>query len=289
MIDRSTLPALAGVTARPGQERALQELAPADAVWIEIHAEDFMSQAAARPQLETLASKYAVSVHGVGLTIGSENGLDPDHLGRLADVVDACAPAAVSEHLAWSAHGLGRAASPGGGPAGGCLPCAYNDDTSSRVRRHVDQIQERLGRRILLENPSSFIRFSNATMGESAFMRQVAESTGCGLLLDLNNLTVSIANSGCGADAFLEAYPTEFVEEIHLSDRAVSIDAQGRPFFAENSSSRVAPAIWALLRQVLAQTGPAPTLIESAAASPDWTAVGDDVRQANAVLQAHAA
>jgi uncharacterized protein (UPF0276 family) len=185
MVDRlNSLPNGIGVGYKPQHFSDILN-APAPVTWFEIHAENYMG-AGGRPlaQLRALSDRFPISVHGVGLSIGSEGRLDPDHLARLKHLNDWLAPASFSEHLAWSTHDMGF--------YNDLLPLPYTETTLKTVCDHIDQVQETLGRQMLLENPSSYLAFAESTLDEVTFLHEVTKRTGCGLLLDVNNVFVSI-------------------------------------------------------------------------------------------------
>jgi hypothetical protein len=204
--------------------------------------------------LTQIRSHYPLSIHGVGLSIGGEGGLDAAHLDRLAALIDRYAPESFSEHLAWSSHG--------GVFLDDLLPLPYDRDSLSRVCAHVDQVQTRLGRRILLENPATYVEFAASTFTEAEFIGEVVARTGCGLLLDVNNAYVSGVNHGRDPWACIEALPLAATGQIHLAGFARDVDAAGDPLLIDTHGAPVSQAVWALYRKVLERVGPMPTLIE---------------------------
>ena len=221
--------------------------------WLEIHAENYMGGGPALRALEGLRRDYPLSVHGVGLSLGTAEDLDSAHLERLARLVERLEPALVSEHLSWSARG--------GAYLNHLLPLPYTDETLAVVSEHVARVQERLGRTILVENPSGYLRFREGTRSEAEFLAALARRTGCGLLCDVNNIHVTCANLGGEPDDYLAALPIDAVHEIHLAGHAVN-DADGRPILIDDHGSPVAPPVWRLYERALARFGPRPTLIE---------------------------
>jgi len=207
----------------------------------------------ARRDLLRLREDYPISVHGVGLSLGSAGRLDARHLERLADLVDRVEPAAVSEHLSWSVAG--------GAYLNHLLPLPLTQETLAVVTSHVDQIQRRLRRRLLVENPSSYLRFTDSTMSEARFLAELVRRTGCGLLCDVNNVYVSAHNVGFDAVAYLDELPASAVGEVHLAGHAIN-DADGRRVLIDDHGGQVAEAVWALFAHVIARFGPVPTLIE---------------------------
>ena len=221
--------------------------------WLEAHAENYMGGGPHVRRLDLLRREYPISLHGVGLSLGSASDLDARHLTRLATLVQRIAPRFVSEHLSWSIAG--------GAYLNHLLPLPYTDETLGVIARHVDQAQEQLDRRILIENPSSYLRFRHSPIPEAEFLAEVARRTGCGLLVDVNNIFVSGRNLGFDPVAYLDALPPSVVEEIHLAGHAVN-DAEGAPIFIDDHGSRVADPVWTLYAHALDRFGPVPTLVE---------------------------
>lgn len=272
----ATLPPLPGVGYKPQHFAALLE-DPGPVGWLEIHAENYMGDGG-RPlaQLRALAERFPVSVHGVGLSIGGEGPLDRDHLARLAHLVGWLKPASFSEHLAWSTHD--------GAFLNDLLPLPYTSATLTRVCEHIDAVQEALGRRMLLENPSSYLAFAESTWDEPAFLAEIARRTGCGLLLDANNVFVSAVNLGLSAQDYIDAFALEAVGEIHLGGHDTDRDAFGAPLLIDSHGRAVADPVWALLDRVLARTGPAPVLIEWDTDVPDWPVLAAEAARARQAL-----
>ena len=278
MLDQTFgLPARPGVGYKPQHFGAI--LAdPGPVGWLEIHAENYMG-AGGRPlaQLRHLAERFPISVHGVGLSIGGEAPLDRDHLARLRQLCDWLNPASFSEHLAWSTHD--------GAYLNDLLPLPYTAATLARVCAHVDQVQEALGRRMLLENPSTYIAFAETTMGEVDFLTEIARRTGCGLLLDVNNVYVSGINQNYQPEAYLDAFPLSLVGEIHLGGHAEDCDDQGRRLLIDSHGAEVVDPVWALYARVIARGGPRPTLIEWDNDVPDWPTLAAEAARAARVME----
>jgi uncharacterized protein (UPF0276 family) len=254
------LPARAGICFKPEHWEAIETGGP-DIGFFEVHAENYMG-AGGPPHrmLAGLRARWTLSLHGVGLSIGGEGPLDRDHLARLRALVDRYAPASFSEHLAWSTHD--------GTYFNDLLPLPYNPATLARVCAHVDQAQEALGLRLLLENPSAYVVFDSATMSEADFLGEVARRTGCGLLLDVNNVFVSATNQGFAPEDYLDAFPLAEVGEIHLAGHAVEVGTDGNRLLIDSHDRRVDASVWALYAEVIARTGPLPTLVEWDAEMP---------------------
>ena len=270
------LPARPGVGYKPQHFAALMQ-GPGAVGWVEVHAENYMG-AGGRPlaQLRALAGRFAVSVHGVGLSIGGEGPLDEDHLARLKVLCDWLQPASFSEHLAWSTHD--------GAFLNDLLPLPYTAETVARVADHVDRVQEVLGRRMLLENPSSYLAFAAAEMGEVEFLQEIARRTGCGLLLDVNNVQVSAVNLGFDPVGYIADFPHDLVGEIHLGGHRV--DAVEGALLIDSHDAPVADPVWSLYAQALALGGAKPTLIEWDDDVPDWPVLEAEAARAAVVLEA---
>ncbi|QGX97840.1 DUF692 domain-containing protein [Roseovarius faecimaris] len=281
MLDTSPrfphLPAAPGFGYKPQHFAAItQDAAPVE--WLEIHAENYMGDGG-RPlaQLRHLSEKFAISVHGVGLSIGGELPLDRDHLARLKTLCDWLQPASFSEHLAWSTHDAHF--------LNDLLPLPYTEATLTRVADHIDELQELLGRRMLLENPSSYLAFDESTYAETEFLSQVAKRTGCGLLLDVNNIFVSATNLKLDPRAYVDAFPLDLVGEIHLGGHDEDEDDHGAPLLIDSHGREVADPVWALLDYTLERSGPRPLLIEWDADVPDWPTLAAEAMRAARALE----
>lgn len=236
---------------------------PGPVEWIEVHAENYMGDGG-RPlaQLQALSERFAISVHGVGLSIGGETPLDVDHLARLKRLCDWINPASFSEHLAWSTHGSEF--------LNDLLPLPYTQQTVARVSDHIDQVQQTLGRQMLLENPSSYLVFAESNLSETDFLDAVIQRTGCGVLLDVNNVFISSTNLGLSPQAYIDAYPTDQVGEVHVGGHDADNDDSGAPLLIDSHGKPVIEPVWALLDYALQQTGPQPVLVEWDNDVPDW-------------------
>ncbi len=270
------LPAQPGVGYKPQHFKDILEN-PGAVRWLEIHAENYLADGG-RPlaQLRHLAERFAFSVHGVGLSIGGEGPLDAEHLARLKHLCDWLNPASFSEHLAWSSHE--------GVFLNDLLPLPYTAATVARVADHVDQVQEVLGRRMLLENPSSYLAFAGAEMAEVDFLREVAQRTGCGLLLDVNNVFVSATNLNFNTDAYLTDFPVELVGEVHLGGHFVDADDHGAPLLIDSHNAAVVDPVWQLYAGLIARAGPLPTLIEWDNDVPEWPVLAAEASRAQQIL-----
>ena len=260
-----------------------QVLATGAAVdFFEVHAENYMVDGGPfLRHLERVRERWPLSVHGVGLSIGGEGPLDHAHLARMAALLERYQPAWFSEHLAWSSHG--------GLWFNDLLPLPYDHATLHRVCQHVDEVQHRLRRRLLLENPSTYVEFASSSMDEAQFLNEVVRRTGCGLLLDVNNAYVNAVNHGGDAAAFIAALPAAAVCEIHLAGFAEDFDAAGDRLLIDNHGAPVAEAVWALYDQALARLGPVPTLIERDNDVPALPVLEAEAAMARALLQHHVA
>lgn len=245
--------------------------------WLEIHAENYMGLGG-RPlaQLRHLSEKFPFSVHGVGLSIGGEGRLDPDHLARLKTLCDWLKPASFSEHLAWSSHESAF--------LNDLLPLPYTQATVARVADHIDEVQTTLGRQMLLENPSSYLAFAESDMTETAFLAEIVARTGCGLLLDVNNVFVSATNLGYSPQGYIDAYPLDAVGEIHLGGHDEDEDETGAPLLIDSHSAEVVDPVWGLLDYTLAKSGPKPLLIEWDTDVPEWAVLVEETKRADAAL-----
>ena len=270
------LPTKPGVGYKPQHFSDILET-PGAVGWLEIHAENYMGDGG-RPlaQLRHLRERFPISVHGVGLSIGGEGPLDRDHLARLRHLVDWLDPAVFSEHLAWSTHE--------GSFFNDLLPLPYTNSTLTRVADHIDELQDALGRPMMLENPSSYLKFDESTWSEPDFLREVSARTGCGLLLDVNNVFVSATNLEYDPRAYIDAYPLEKVGEIHLGGHDEDEDDHGKPLLIDSHGAEVVDPVWALLDHTLAQCGPKPILIEWDTDVPEWPTLSAEADRAAAAL-----
>ncbi|MEM9124845.1 MAG: DUF692 domain-containing protein [Pseudomonadota bacterium] len=271
------LPAAPGVGYKPQHFAEILEHAQPVA-WLEIHAENYMGDGG-RPlaQLRHLSEQFPISVHGVGLSIGSEGPLDADHLARLKHLVGWLNPASFSEHLAWSTHDSHF--------LNDLLPLPYTDATLARICDHIDQVQDTVGRQMLLENPSSYLAFKESTWSEPDFLREVSKRTGCGLLLDVNNVFVSATNLDFSPQGYIDAYPLDKVEEIHLGGHDEDEDDHGHPLLIDSHGREVVDPVWTLLDYVLDRSGPRPLLVEWDTDVPDWPVLRDEAVRAQRALE----
>lgn len=245
--------------------------------FFEVHAENYMGDGGApHAMLSALQERHALSIHGVGLSIGSAGRLDGDHLARLRRLIERYQPASFSEHLAWSSHGAAW--------LNDLLPLPYTDETLSTICTHIDQVQTTLGRRMLLENPATYITFGSSTWSETDFLTELVRRTGCGLLLDINNVFISATNHRFDARAYLAAFPLEAVGEIHLAGHDTEELPSG-PLLIDTHGAPVADPVWTLYAEVLARTGPLPTLIEWDTAVPQFDVLLAEAAHATRLLR----
>lgn len=268
-------PVRAGAGLKPEHIEAI--LAERNAAgFFEVHAENYMGGGGPpHAALTAVRERYPVSVHGVGLSLGGSGDLDKDHLNRLADVVSRYEPFLVSEHLAWSTHDTVY--------YNDLLPVPYTQETLARVCDHIDEVQTQLKQPMLLENPSTYVAFQNSEMPETSFIEQIARRTGCGLLLDLNNVLVSATNHGYSPEAYLEAFPLEHVREIHLAGHAQDQDDAGKPLLIDSHDREVSARVWQLYRWVLERNGYITTLIEWDNDVPAWAVLKSEAAAADKI------
>lgn len=269
------VPSSAGIGLKASHYRTLLETRP-PLSFLEVHPENYMG-AGGPPHryLEALAAHYPLSFHGVGLSLGSAGPLDPDHLARWRALVDRYAPAMVSEHVAWSAHA--------GIVHHDLLPLPYTEESLAILAGHVVEMQEALGRPVMMENPSSYLRFAASSIPEHEFMVELARRTGCLLLLDVNNVYVSACNHGFDPCAWLDAIPACLVGEIHLAGHA-GIEFAGREILIDDHGSGVRDEVWTLYRQTVRRIGPRPTLIEWDTNVPDLPVLLSEAGRADAII-----
>ena len=246
--------------------------------WFEIHAENYMIDGGpVRNQLQQLRRDYPISCHGVGLSIGSEQALDRSHLSRLKTLLDWLEPAVFSEHLAWSSHGVNF--------FNDLLPLPYTRATLEQVVKHIDEVQNTLQRPMLLENPSTYLDFSTHEMGEAEFISEIIRRSGCGLLLDINNVYVSATNQGFSANGFLDALPVEAIGQIHLAGHSADQDEAGDCLLIDSHNQPVAQPVWELYDVAIEKFGATPTLIEWDDDLPEFTRLQAEARAAEQRLR----
>ena len=270
-----SLPILPGLGFKPEHFAEIRRTRP-QIGFFEVHAENYMG-AGGPPHrmLAALRQDFALSLHGVGLSIGGPDRPDADHLGRLKALVDRYQPDSFSEHLAWSSHGSEY--------LNDLLPLPYTPGTLTQVCDHVDAVQSALGLRMLLENPSTYVLFEESTLEETEFLREVARRTGCGLLLDVNNVFVSATNHRMDPMGYLAAFPLAAVREIHLGGHAEEMLPSG-PLLIDDHARPVADPVWSLYAEALDLAGPQPTLIEWDNDVPEFAVLLAEAERAGRIL-----
>ena len=280
-FSQTAIPNSAGVGLKPQHYREILETQP-DIGFFEIHAENYMG-AGGPPHrhLTAIRERHPLSLHGVGLSIGSDRPLDRAHLARLKQLIDRYAPGLFSEHLAWSTHDTAF--------LNDLLPVPYTIETLRRVSEHVDEVQATLGRQMLLENPSTYLAFAESTWSESDFIAEVVKRTGCGLLLDVNNVNVASTNQDWDSFAYIDSYPLTHVQEIHLAGYTREADEKGRPLLIDTHNRPVDDLVWSLFEHAIDLLGPVPTLIEWDADLPSWRDLHAEAERADAIIDARRA
>jgi uncharacterized protein (UPF0276 family) len=247
------IPAKAGIGLRFEHHQAVIDSRP-DVAWFEVHTENYMGGGAPLRYLDAIRRDFPVSLHGVGLSFGSAEGLDQAHLERIRQVAERVEPGLISEHIAWSVVG--------GNYLADLLPLPMTEEALAIVCRHVDQTQTYLKRPILVENPSTYLTFAHSTIPEWEFLTAVAACTGCGILCDVNNIFVSACNHGWDLSVYLDALPSRSIGEIHLAGHTVRPLADGTIVRIDDHGSHVIDDVWRLYQEALMRFGVVPTLIE---------------------------
>jgi uncharacterized protein (UPF0276 family) len=275
-FENTPLPARAGVGLKPEHVSDILEC-NADIGFFEVHAENYMG-AGGMPHalLAAIREKYPLSLHGVGMSIGGDSMLSSDHLARFKAVMDRYQPGMISEHLAWSTHDDIY--------YNDLLPAPYTDATLTRVSDHIDEMQNYLGRQVLIENPSTYVTFAQSTWSEVDFIAEFAKRTGCGLLFDVNNVFVSATNHGYSPRDYIKAFPLHLVQEVHLAGHASAVDDQERLLLIDAHDRQVCDDVWALYELTLSLAGPLPSLIEWDAEVPDWPILAAEAARADEIL-----
>ncbi|NRA86829.1 MAG: DUF692 domain-containing protein [Rhizobiales bacterium] len=251
--------------------------------WFEVHPENYMG-AGGPPHryLTAIRELYPLSLHGVGMSLGSPTErLSPDHLARFKALIDRYEPGLISEHLAWSTHE--------GVFYNDLLPLPYTDETLNHVANHVNEMQDYLGRQVSIENPSVYLAFKTNAYTETDFLRQLVKKTGCGLLLDVNNIFVSANNQGYDPYDYLDAFPVEFVNEIHLgghSEEVIEDDEIGvGKLLIDDHSSAVTTDVWGIYNKLIEKIGAKPSLVEWDGDIPEWNVLYSEAKIADGYLQ----
>jgi uncharacterized protein len=271
--------ALAGIGLRSPHLAEIARERPATG-FLEIHAENFLAPSPALQTVERLRADYVFSVHAVGLSVGSADGLDEAHLARVAGLVKRLQPEHVSDHLSWSVIG--------GRYLNDLLPLPYTEEALDVMVRNVARFQDALGRQVSIENPSCYLGFAHSTLSEPEFLSELVWRSGCGLLLDVNNIHVTAHNLRLDPRDWLAGLPADAITEYHLAGHAVN-DADGQPILIDDHGSRVADAVWALYADVVRRFGPRPTLIEWDTDIPALPVLLDEARRADRLHEVRAA
>jgi len=275
LYGRGPIPAEAGVGLRFRHHEEVLESRPAVA-WFEVHIENYLGGGSAPKYLGAIRRDYAVSLHGTGLSLGSAEGIDRAHMARVRAAVERFEPGLVSEHLSFSVAA--------GNYLADLLPLPMTEEALNVICRNVAEVQDFLKRRILVENPSSYLQYRHSTIPEWEFLSLVSRRTGCGILCDVNNIYVSSRNHGWQPSAYLAALPPAAIGEIHLAGHSVrKLDAT-RTIRIDDHGSRVAPEVWSLYAEALARFGPVPTLIEWDTGVPPMAALLEEAAHAAALI-----
>lgn len=274
-IPANRLPSKAGIGLKAQHYQDLLERDP-DIAWLEVHSENYMCAGGPTLKwLEAFRERYPISLHGVGMSLGSAEPLDKHHLERLTDLDSQIESARVSEHLSWSIAN--------GDYLNDLIALPYTEESLDVFSTHVDQMQDALKRQVLIENPSSYLRYEHSVIPEPEFLLEVVRRSGCGILLDVNNVYVSAMNHGFDASAYLDQIPAHLVGEIHLGGHSqTTID--GRTIRIDDHGSRVCNEVWALYAQTIERIGPVPTLIEWDSDVPELGILLDEAAKADAIL-----
>jgi|SRR5690348_16994200 uncharacterized protein len=273
----SPIPAKAGIGLRFQHHQSVLDARP-NVTWMEVHTENYMGGGSPIRCLEVIRRDIPISLHGVGLSLGSAEGLDQAHLDRIRQVAERIEPDLTSEHIAWSING--------GTYLADLLPLPMTEEALAVVCRHVDHVQSTLGRRILVENPSTYMQFRHSTIPEWEFMATVAARTGCGILCDVNNIYVSAKNHGWDPLAYLAALPPDAIDEVHLAGHSIRQLADGGTLRIDDHASRVINEVWSLYEEALRKFGPVPTLIEWDQNVPPLDVLVEEARHADALIDA---
>ena len=272
-ITRRDCLAAAGIGLRSVHMAEIMETRPTIG-FLEVHAENYMTGSPAVGALETFRRDYSISIHGVGLSLGSAGPLDREHLLRFRTLIDRIDPDLVSEHLSWSGFA--------GTYLNDLLPLPYTEESLEVVSTHIDQAQGTLGRRLLIENPAAYMRFRHSTLPEAEFLSELVRKTGCGILCDINNLYVNADNFGIDPWAYLAALPASAIGEIHLAGHHRA-DVDGRSILIDDHGSTVAKPVWDLYAHALDRYGPKPTLIEWDSRLPSLAVLLGEARYADRI------
>ena len=268
------IPDRVGVGFKTQHAEAILNTQP-DLGWLEVHPENYMVPGGPRPALlEAVRDHYPLSLHGVALSLGGAERLDPEHLVALRVLIDRYEPGLVSEHVAWSVQD--------GVYFADLLPLPLNAETLDQLCRNIDEAQDFLGRRILIENPANYMTLPGSEIPEPDFFVTAARRTGCGLLVDVNNIHVSARNIGLDADAYVDGLPADLIGEIHLAGHAEDQADEG--LLIDSHGSEVATDVWRLLERLITRCGPKPLLVEWDTDVPSWPVLYGEVQKAQGTL-----
>jgi len=276
-VGTGPVPACAGIGLRSNHVLEILETRPALG-WVEVHSENYFGRGIPRHYLERIREHYPVSLHGVGLSVGSTDALSRDHLAALRELIVDIDPLFVSEHLSWS--------SVGGRYLNDLLPLPYTQEALAHLAARVGEIQERLGRQILIENISSYLQFDESAMPEWEFLAELTNRSGCAVLLDVNNIYVSAINHGFDAYRYLQAIPVHAVREMHLAGFTRKT-FDGGEILIDTHNRRVVPEVWRLYEAAVARFGAVPTLIEWDSDLPPLAVLLDEARRAQTIMETH--
>jgi hypothetical protein len=274
-MSRSSIPAAAGIGLRGAHHQTVLDQTP-DVAWFEVHSENYLApdSVAAKTLLE-IRKRYPLSLHGVGLSLGSTDPLNLEHLDRLKALIDHVSPGLLSEHLSWS--------SVGGNYLHDLLPLPYTEEALVHVSSRIEEVQERLDRTLSIENVSSYLQFAHSTISEPEFLAEISRRTGCGILLDVNNVYVSAVNLGFVPSEYLAAIPMDRVTEIHLAGHSEQV-FDGQTVLVDTHDHPVCDAVWKLFGTVMRNSPPVPVLIEWDAQLPGLDVLMAEAEKAQLIM-----
>ncbi len=273
----SPMPVATGIGLRAEHYQAVLRDRP-QIGWLEIHAENYFGDGGAPLRyLDEIRPHYPLSIHCVGTSLGSVDALSREHLSHLAGLIRRYEPELVSDHLCWG--------SVGGIYFNDLLPLPYTEEALIHVSARVEQLQEYLGRQVLVENLSSYLQYQHSTIDEWDFLNELTRRSGCDILLDVNNIYVSACNHGFDARAFIAAINGERVGEVHLAGHAVN-HVDGHDILIDDHASRVCDAVWELFDYTISRMGPKPCLIEWDTDVPELEVLAEEAARAQRVLEA---